>query len=169
MAPQTKINKYLQSEAKLWSLPNHVTKQICLLAGREASAALRIALGRHPGATAAIEATFHEPFTYWDWHGVSADDSYAKKWKRQRIWEHDRGPQVNGTVYGYPTPRERWQAFKSNVETDRKRVRWVKRIAVAHWMIMENLNWCVNSSLLCVRGCVFSQLTQILQDRVQSH
>lgn len=132
-----------ECEAKPWPLPNHITKSICLLAGREASAILRTALGRHTGATAAHEATYYEPFTYWDWHGVLLDDTYAREWKRQRIWEYSAGFTVGEQVLGYPTPKERWQAFKINVETHRMRCCWVKRIAVARWMDLNDLYWCV--------------------------
>ncbi|KAH5407362.1 hypothetical protein HBI46_188360 [Parastagonospora nodorum] len=121
-----------------WRLPNTITKSICLLAGREASTALRIALGGHVAANAAHEATYYEPFTYWDWHGVAPDDTYAREYKRQRMWEHHGGFEVNGLAHGYPTPRERWEAFKKNVEMDR---RWVKKIAVAHWMDIHDLDW----------------------------
>jgi hypothetical protein len=132
-------------EAYPWPLPNHITKQICLLAGREASAMLRIALRKQTAAAAAQEATYHEPFTYWDWHGVPPDDTYAREWKRQRVWEYNTSFTVEQSVLGYPTPRERWEAFKSCVGMDLRRVQWVKRIAVANWMGIEDLYWYVYS------------------------
>jgi hypothetical protein len=136
------IAKVYECGAEPWALPNDATEVICLLAGREASAALCIALGKHRGASAAQKASFNEPFTYWDWHGVSPDDTYAQEEKRQRFWEHQRGFIVNGTEsYGYPTSRERWQRFVKNIEDDPKKGQWVKRIAVAHWMLPEDLNW----------------------------
>jgi hypothetical protein len=142
------ITKLFEREARPWPLPNHVTESICLLAGREASVALYISLGRHTGASVAHKAAYHEPFTYWDWHGVEPDDTYAREWKKQRIWEHQRGFVVNGTrgtwPYGYPSPRKRWQAFKREVEDHLlERRYWVKSIAVAHWMDSDELNWCV--------------------------
>jgi hypothetical protein len=133
-----------ECKAKPWPLPNHITKSICLLAGREASAILRIALGKHTGAIAAHEATYYEPFTYWDWHGVPPNDTYARKWKRQRIWEYNTSFTVNDRAFGYPTPRERWEAFKSNVGADLRRTQWVKRIAVANWMDLDDMRWYVH-------------------------
>lgn len=82
--------------AEPWPLPNTTTESICILAGREASAALCIALGKHSATSAAHQATYHEPFTFWDWHGVHPDDTYARQWKRQRLWEHHRGFTVDG-------------------------------------------------------------------------
>ncbi|KAL5115353.1 hypothetical protein ACEQ8H_006729 [Pleosporales sp. CAS-2024a] len=135
-----------------WPLKETITKSICLMAGREASAALRIALGKHKMKDIAHEATYYEPFTFWDWHGVGPTDTYARQWKCQRLWEHHRGFEVNGTPFGYPTSKERWEAFKKNVlnvqESQRKA--WVKRVAVAHWMTAEDLQW------------IASNLTQVL-------
>jgi hypothetical protein len=109
------------------------------------SAILRIALGKHTGATAAHEATYHEPFTYWDWHAVPPNDTYAREWKRQRVWEYNTSFTVHHRVLGYPTPRERWEAFKSNVSVDLRRVQWVKRIAVANWMDLDDMRWYVHA------------------------
>jgi hypothetical protein len=145
MANLTSIKPY-ERESQPWSLPKDVTKTVCLLAGREASAALCIALamGRHTGSTAAHEATFYEPFNYWDWHGVAPDDDFAREVKRQRFWEHERGFIVNDTkAFGYPTSRARWQAFKSELEKSPESSQWVKRIAIAHWMSTQDLTWCV--------------------------
>ncbi|KAH7408751.1 hypothetical protein DE146DRAFT_675740 [Phaeosphaeria sp. MPI-PUGE-AT-0046c] len=125
-----------------WPLPNRVTKTICIVAGRDASSALCIALGKHTAASVAHETTYHEPFTYWDWHGVHPDDTYAREWKRQRIWEHQRSFTVDGLhVLGYPTSRERWIRFQESMESHPTRRKWVKRIAVAHWMGSEDLLW----------------------------
>ena len=142
-----KTTKVFEREATPWPLPNTVTAGVCLLAGREASAALRIALaqGKHAGATAAHEPIFYEPFTYWDWHAVGPDDTYARDHKRQRVWEHQRGFVVNdATPYGYPTSRERWAAFKREIEKEERRKTWVKRIAVANWMDAKDLVWYVS-------------------------
>jgi hypothetical protein len=125
-----------------WPFPEKLTKTICLVAGREASAALHIALGKYNGASAAHQAIYYEPFTYWDWHGVHPDDIYARDWKRQRFWEHARGfvgPEKQ--AWGYPTSRERWARFKGDVEKNGAKKWWVKRIAVAHWMDEEDLVW----------------------------
>jgi hypothetical protein len=145
MSP-TLTTKLFEREARPWSLANHITKSICLLAGREASAALCIALGRHTGASVAHETTYDEPFTYWDWYGVEPDDTYAREWKKQRIWEHQRGFVVDGAPpYGYPTSRERWWRFKEDVEVHQEKRLWVKSIAVAHWMDIDELYWCVHA------------------------
>jgi hypothetical protein len=127
-----------------WPLPERVTKTICLLAGREASAALHIALARRSGASVAHQATYHEPFTYWDWHGIHPDDTYARDWKRQSFWEHQRGfvgPETQ--VRGYTTSRERWEACKNELEKNSVKKSWVKKIALAHWMVLEDFIWYV--------------------------
>jgi hypothetical protein len=136
-----KYPPYESRNPERWRLPNTITKSICLLAGRESSASLCIALGWHVAANAAHEATYYEPFTYWDWHGVAPDDTYVRESKRQRMWEHHGGFEVNGLAHGYPTPRERWRAFMEKVENGVIDPRWVKRIAVAHWMSIHDLDW----------------------------
>jgi hypothetical protein len=141
---QRQITKTYERGGAPWPLPNKCTKTICLLAGREASAALCIALGKHPAATIALEAFHYEPFTYWDWHGVSPDDTYARDWKGQRMWEYQRGFVVSGTqAFGYPTPRKRWETFKECVLKIDFECWWVKKIAVAHWMRMKDIEWYV--------------------------
>lgn len=140
-----RITKPYERDSGPWPLPNWITKSICLRAGREASAALCVALGKHTGATAAHEATYYEPFTYWDWHGLGPDDTYAREWKSQRMWEHQRGFVVDETkAYGYPTSRERWMKFRGDMEAHPWKRDWVTRIAVAHWMEMEDLYWYVS-------------------------
>jgi hypothetical protein len=140
-AANSRFPKY-ERGAKPWPLPNTATKSICILAGREASAVLCIALGKHSGASVAHHATHYEPFAFWDWHGVHPDDTYAREWKRQRMWEHHRGFTVDGLhVCGYPTPRERWARFKEGIESHTAREKWVERIAVAHWMGAEDVLW----------------------------
>jgi hypothetical protein len=146
------ITKLFEREARPWPLPNHVTESICLLAGREASVALYISLGRHTGASVAHKAAYHEPFTYWDWHGVEPDDTYAREWKKQRIWEHQRGFVVDGRwPHGYPSPRDRWQRFTREVEDHQEKCYWVKSIAVAHWMDIDELKWCVYTPMYICR------------------
>jgi hypothetical protein len=49
-----------------WPFPDRCITIICGYAGREASAALCIALGKKTGALAAHQATNYEPSTYWD-------------------------------------------------------------------------------------------------------
>lgn len=98
-----------------WRFSNELTLAICRFAGREASAALRIALGKRPIALVAKHGILYEPFTYWDWHDVAPDEVY--------------------------TSEKRWRQFQAMVEANPLSRRWVKRIAVAHWMTVEDMNW----------------------------
>jgi hypothetical protein len=101
------------------SFPDKITTAICLYAGREASAALRIALSNNKGASAACEAPFWEPFTYCDWHSLPPHNDTTKKQKRQRMWEYRKGFKVPGGDWmGYPTATERWDMFKSRIEAE---------------------------------------------------
>lgn len=145
----SKITRAYEREAEPWPLTTSITKKICLHAGREASAALRIALAYDKNArsraSAAHEAVFYEPFTYWDWHGVGADDTDARDRKRQRFWEHQRGFMVNGTTpFGYPTSRGRWRSFQKQVEQNSLSRKWVKKIALANWMETDDFSWYVS-------------------------
>ncbi|KAH7063776.1 hypothetical protein BKA63DRAFT_428863, partial [Paraphoma chrysanthemicola] len=157
------ILKAYECESQPWVLPNKLTKSICLYAGREASAALCIALSmnNHTGASAAHQATYFEPFNYWDWHGIAPDDDCAREVKRQRFWEHERGFIVNGTIpYGYPTSRARWQAFTSILKKHPERKRWVKRIAIAHWMTAKHLAW-ITENLVALEGLDLSDIPEL--------
>lgn len=132
-------SKTLQSP---WRFSDEITLTICRFAGREASAALRIALGTRPIALAAKDGTLYEPFTYWDWHGVAPDEEYTSEKKSQRIWERERGFKIGSDrSYGYPSSRQRWHQFQASIEADPGSRRRVKRIAVAHWMAVEDMNW----------------------------
>lgn len=130
-----------------WPVPDEVTSTICRHAGREASAALYIALYKNrangQGASSTLEAIYYEPFTYWDWHSVHPDDDSASKQKRQLLWERQRGFQksVHDKKEGYPSPREAWKQFQARIHLNPKRIPWVKRIAVAHWMNVQDVKW----------------------------
>lgn len=140
---------HVKSE-KPWPFNVEQTTTICRFAGREASAALLIALSGNKSsadvAPAAREAAYYEPSTYWDWHGVHPDTTRdsAHELKRQRMWEYQRGFVQDTSAsasFGYPTPRQRWRSFKNLIEGDRTRGAWVKRIALAHWMTARDLIW----------------------------
>lgn len=131
-----RITKPLQPKRGSWLLPKAITKSICLRAGQEVSASLCVALGKHTAASAAHEASYYQPFTYWDWHGLGPDDTYARDWKSRRMWDHQHGFVVDRTkTYRYPTSRERLRKFRVDLEKHPKEKEWVKRIAVAHWLI----------------------------------
>jgi hypothetical protein len=92
-------------------------------------------------ADAALQAVYYEPFAYWDWHGLDIDDESASKHKKQLLWERQRGFTANGEEYGYPTPRDAWVRFRRLIGNNKKRSHWVKKIAVAHWMNVEDITW----------------------------
>ncbi|KAH9867990.1 hypothetical protein IAQ61_007297 [Plenodomus lingam] len=140
------IDKPFARESGPWPFPNAITKVICQHAGREASAALFAALGPWAnGGPAARKATYREPFTYWDWHGVRPDERFSRTrgLKGQLLWERQRGYPQKGRAgeFGYPSPRARWQAFSALIATHPERRFWVKHLAVAHWMHQEDLEW----------------------------
>lgn len=130
-----------------WPFPNALTLEICRHAGREASAALYVALYKNQSngqaASAALEAVYHEPFTYWDWHSVHPDGEEASKEKRQLLWERQRGfrKSDHDKKEGYPSPREAWERFQNVIHLNPGRIPWVKRIAVAQWMTVRDVEW----------------------------
>ena len=129
-----------------WPLSEDVTTRICRYAGRQASAVLYIALYKNrvggKDANAALRAVYYEPFTYWDWHGVDAEDESASKHKKQLVWERQRGfTAAKGEKGGYPYPQEAWQRFRHLIDNHAERRHWVAKIAVAHWMNIEDLTW----------------------------
>jgi hypothetical protein len=91
-----------------------------------------------------LQAIYYKPFSYWDWHGVHPDDESAFEQKKQLIWERERGFTVGKYGKGgYPSPREAWLQFRALVDTHRERGDWVKRIAVASWMTVADMDWLV--------------------------
>ena len=48
---------------------------------------------------------------------------------------------AQGGKRGFPSPREVWQRFRGTVDGDKERRRWVKRIAVAAWMTVGDVEW----------------------------
>lgn len=123
-----------------WPLPTNITTKICFLAGREASASLCVALGDSESAAAARVGIYHEPFTYWDWHGVHPDETFSDL-KTQLMWERRHHASSTGTIRGYPSSAERWRIFKRTVEAYPERKEWIKHIAMAHWMDDDDLRW----------------------------
>ena len=98
---------------------------------------LRVALlNNHIGEAAASVATYFEPFTYWDWHGVSPDDGSQGT---QLVWRDCKA--ATGAPRGCPSPREAWRRFRAEVDRDPQRKGWVERIAVASWITVEDLQW----------------------------
>ena len=125
-----------------WPIPDEITTPICQLAGREASAALCIALGRRAGASAAHQAMYFEPFSHWDWHGAGLAEEHFDT-KRHRMWEHQRGFKHNGqpVPHEYPGSEEVWRRFKEKVEEGSVKGKWVKYIAMADWMETSDKHW----------------------------
>ncbi|KAH8704584.1 hypothetical protein GQ44DRAFT_777949 [Phaeosphaeriaceae sp. PMI808] len=112
--------QHVSSVTHPWPLSSQITRSIAYLAGREASISLYIALGRKESASAALEAAYSEPFTYWDWHGLPERNVFAKDFMR-------------------------WDMFMTRIAEKPERVEWVTRIAVAHWMEMSDLRWIAKS------------------------
>ncbi|KAG9189311.1 hypothetical protein G6011_06179 [Alternaria panax] len=129
-----------------WPFSDAVTTRVCRHAGREASAMLYVALHKNRAdgkdINAALRAVYYEPFVYWDWHGIDAEDKGASKHKKQLVWERQRGfTAAESEEYGYKYPQAAWYQFRDLINKNAERRRWVKRIAVAHWMNVEDLTW----------------------------
>ncbi|KAI2488148.1 hypothetical protein Ptr902_02281 [Pyrenophora tritici-repentis] len=143
-----------------WPFIDEITSRICRHAGREASAALCVALYKNKaddknssdghGASDALQAVYYEPSTYWDWHTIHPDDDSAFNEKRQLLWERQRGFRHHGIKEGYPSPRQAWIRFRSLILAFPEKIPWVEKIAVAHWMTVEDVEW------------IFSTLTSVV-------
>ncbi|KAJ4294151.1 hypothetical protein N0V90_007841 [Kalmusia sp. IMI 367209] len=146
-------------DTPLWAgfktLHEDIVFQILWFAGREASAAFRIACGKGTSPDISIvvrmaeRAMLYEPFTFSDWHGYDSagqptnGDPHAEyeKKKKRLLWERERGFRANGAWEAYPTPLERWHGFKSGILKNPEKGKYVRRIAVASWMSAEDLRW----------------------------
>ena len=79
-----------------------------------------------------------EPFTYWDWQGYAEHDEDVQT--RRLLWEREKSfSEVAG--HKFPTSRERWEAFKSHVNSGLYDARFTKKIAMARWMRKDDLQW----------------------------
>jgi hypothetical protein len=107
------------------------------------------------------ECIFYEPFSYWDWHGVLPDDVSAFEERKQLLCERrGRGFTTgDGRRFGSKTPREAWRDFQGRVDSDPAKSQWVKKIAVASWMTVDDMDWYVAISLL-----VYTFMLTLFQD-----
>ncbi|KAF2270207.1 hypothetical protein CC78DRAFT_611865 [Lojkania enalia] len=126
---------------------------------REAAAAYKIASGSKEEARQAHveENAYAEPFTYWDWHGLSKKESAGSQecfsfWegdgdlkKRRLLWERERGCKARGKWHGYPSEKERWNAFRAAIDATPANQAYVKSIAVSHWMTLDDIKWIADS------------------------
>jgi hypothetical protein len=152
------------SSTDLWTLyqdlDDALQLRILLSAGREAAASFRIACGKeatNPNEVRIAEqAVLYEPFTYWDWQeedasfraaqeqeGGRIDASVVEDTKRKRrlLWERERAFKVDGQWHEYPSPQQRWEAFKKGFERKDYNRKHVKCIAVASWMTATDMQW----------------------------
>lgn len=145
--------------ATMWDQLRRLRKEtklrILIFAGREASAAFQIACPKNSVERGiAEEALLYEPFTYWDWQEGDAnirtlhnDGGYGQadlevddgKRKRRLLWERERGFAANGEWIEYPGPKRRWLLFQKRIKNGNRG--FVKRIAVAWWMTVKDLEW----------------------------
>ncbi|ORY11890.1 hypothetical protein BCR34DRAFT_651868 [Clohesyomyces aquaticus] len=92
------------------------------------------------------EAALYEPFTYWDWHGLTEDEWEHRVDERKRQSYRDRkkphyAPHEDDEPEPcYPLGKERWESFKRKVQKSKDRW-YVRRIAVSRWMTLGDLDW----------------------------
>ncbi|KAF2477535.1 uncharacterized protein BDR25DRAFT_338366 [Lindgomyces ingoldianus] len=154
--PATKTNETeppssRKSPKRLWDLPDEVLDKIFIRAGREGTCAYQIARGNTAVEQASLsECALCEPFTFWDWHGLSEEawNSGYDTRKRQLYRGRQRCPEdkvkkkLSGRfTEGYPLGKQRWESFKRVFEQDPQNSWKVKRIAVSRWMTGQDLEW----------------------------
>ncbi|KAF2015484.1 hypothetical protein BU24DRAFT_491724 [Aaosphaeria arxii CBS 175.79] len=151
------------------SLPNHIKERILGLVGRQGVFAYQIASGskKENDESYVQKNAWHEPFTYQDWADLTLDEwdrsdifyyrgvsegthseskSYRThgfgedaRWKRRLFCERERGYRRRGEWSSYHNGSTRWKNFKTKInDTNRQ---YVRRIAVSHWMALEDLEW----------------------------
>lgn len=145
------------------TLPTNILSKIFEHVGREGTFVFQIASGSRNIQSKSWfrENALREPFTYWDWAGVTQeewgfeDDSFTapaggssrttygsqeNRRKRRLIWERQKSFLLNGGQWlNASSSRERWTRFKSIINDSNRQ--YVKRIAVSHWMTLEDLEW----------------------------
>jgi hypothetical protein len=134
--------------------PDQLKDRYFRFAGREATAAYQIASWKTEKDEAYTQQNiFYEPFTYWDWYyvGLWQHDSRPEDdddRKRRLLWERERGFKANGASWSsYPSPEKRWMAFQRRIKKDKMAKSYVKRIALADWMSLEDLKWVADNLL----------------------
>lgn len=156
------LKRYHAKGVKPKPASDNVRLKILLYAGREASAAVRVACSRYESTLARVaeQAMLYEPFTYFDWCsfdegiGNPLDESEensiislerekadVEKRKRRLLWERERAFKANGQWDKYPSPKERWEGFKRMIEERPSNAKFVKKIALANWMTRQDMQW----------------------------
>ncbi|KAH7125494.1 hypothetical protein B0J11DRAFT_461844, partial [Dendryphion nanum] len=123
-------------------LPTNILSKIFGYIGREGTFAFQIACGDQCiGSKPYIqENALVEPFTYWDWAGITQQDKEDSRRKRRVLWERQRGFRLDsGPWLNASSGRERWIGFQSIIH-DANRY-YVKKIAISHWMTLDDLRW----------------------------
>ncbi|KAF2735944.1 hypothetical protein EJ04DRAFT_178378 [Polyplosphaeria fusca] len=127
------------------SPPLHPKRKILENLTRESVAAYTIASGDADKEDSAYvqEALFCEPFTYWDWEGLTREawDKSSDSNKQRLLWERERGLEVKGAWHVYTPGRLRWEAFKASLGDNSLNRKYVRRIAISHWMSLDDLRW----------------------------
>ena len=122
-------------------LPDLVKVRVFELAGREASFEFRLTSKANSRAWYAIRGQFQEPFNYWDWHGLTREEWCLRidRRKKRLCLGRKRVSQDNIEADGCYVGRERWQRFRKS--GNRVNLGYVRRIAVANWMTLDDINW----------------------------
>lgn len=101
--------------------PQEILEQIMWWAGRQSNYAARVAGLRNQGQDFRTmedktldPQTLREPFTYWDWHGLSEQDWYQGLDVRKERLCHGRQrvPPDQLNIHGFWLGKERWERFK---------------------------------------------------------
>ncbi|KAF2497535.1 hypothetical protein BU16DRAFT_580190 [Lophium mytilinum] len=135
-SPLRKITSIDNVRNILCRQPDNILREIFLLCGREASYLLRSTCKHlyHTRSAVSLEGQYYEPFTYADWKGLTQQQWQTGTDRRALLGLNRRpGQKQRG--------RQRWMDFKAAIsKCDESR--WsVRRIAVSHWMLLDDFRW----------------------------
>jgi len=120
--------------AKILDISRETVREIFKHCDRQTSCALRTSCHELYDDLDLMEFELYEPFTYEDWEGLTRKD-WQNRENSRKTWNYRYS---KGDRYNRPGAR-RWQTFKNRINPNNGH--WVRRIAMAHWMTIEDFVW----------------------------
>jgi hypothetical protein len=124
----------MTQSAKILDISREIVREIFKHCDRQTSCALRTSCHELYDDLDLMEFELYEPFTYEDWEGLT-----RKNWQNgengRKTWNYRYS---KGDRYNWLGAR-RWQTFKNRINPSNGH--WVRRIAMAHWMTIEDFVW----------------------------
>lgn len=124
----------MTQSAKILDISRETVREIFKHCDRQTSCALRTSCHELYDDLDLMEFKLYKPFTYEDWEGLTRKDwQNGENGRKTWNYRYSKGDRYNwlGAC--------RWQTFKNRINPNNGH--WVRRIAMAHWMTIEDFVW----------------------------